>query len=286
MENPDLSYAFVNDEMVPMEKASLHVSDLSIQRGYGVFDFFKIRERHAFFLDDYLDRFYRSAEMMHLKVPFSPAKLKAIVYRLIKKNNLQESGIKMILTGGYSADGYLPASPNLILTQHNLSLPGREQLEHGIKIITHAYARDFPLAKTINYAMGIWLSNKIKDSQAADVLYQQQGIVSEFPRCNLFIVTDDNKVVTPADNVLHGVTRKNILKLAGKKYPTEEGTVTIDQLLRAREVFLTSTTKRIVPIVQVDGALIGTGKPGPVSLSLLDDLVSLEAEDSRINAFP
>jgi D-alanine transaminase/branched-chain amino acid aminotransferase len=279
-------YVFLNDNLVPLEKATLHVSDLSIQRGYGVFDFFKVSDGHPFFLDDYLDRFYRSASIMRLAVPYNADKLRGLIYRLIEKNNLAESGIKMILTGGYSTDGYHPDVPNLILTQHPLILPGKEVVEKGVKIITHEYVRDLPEAKTINYSMGIWLDDKIKSAHAADVLYHQQGVVSEFPRCNFFIVTREQKVITPAHAVLQGVTRKNVLKLASNKFVSEEATVTIDVVRSASEAFLTSTTKRVIPIVAIDGIPVGHGKPGPVSLSLLEDLVALESEDKRINARP
>lgn len=279
-------YVYLNREILALEKAFLHITDLSIHRGYGVFDFFKIKDGHAFFLEDYLDRFYHSAEIMHLAPPHTKKELKSIVYKLIEKNNLTESGIKMILTGGYSADGYQPATPNLIITQHNLSLPDQEQIEKGVKVITHEYVRELSEAKTINYSMGIWLIDKIRQSQASDVLYHQNGVVSEFPRCNFFIVKQDDTVVTPSRNVLHGITRKNILNLARRRYKAEEAVVTLDDVFRAKEAFLTSTTKRIVPIVQVDDKIIGNGKPGTVSLALLDDLVALENEDGKINAYP
>jgi len=277
-------YACLNDEILPLAKAFLHVSDLSIQRGYGIFDFFKIQDGYPFFLHDYLDRFYHSASVMHLEVPHKPEVLKSILYQLIEKNNLPESGIKMILTGGYSADGYQLDNPNLIITQHSLLLPPREQIEKGIKIITHEYRRDLPTAKTINYSMGIWLIDKIKERRAADVLYHEKGIVSEFPRCNFFIVKHDNTLVTPDNHVLRGITRKNVLKLATDSYSAEEGVITIKDIHQAKEAFLTSTTKRIVPIVQIDDKVIGNGKPGAITLSLLDDLVALEVEDHKISA--
>lgn len=279
-------YVYLNREILPLEKAFLHVTDLSIHRGYGVFDFFKIKDGHAFFLDDYLDRFYHSAGIMHLTPPHNKMELKSIVYKLIEKNGMPDSGIKMILTGGYSSDGYQPAAPNLIMTQHNLSLPGQEQIEKGVKIITHEYVRELSEAKTINYTMGIWLIDKIKQSLANDVLYHQRGIVSEFPRCNFFIVKQDNTVVTASANVLRGVTRKNILSLASKRYKAEEAIITLDDVYRAKEAFLTSTTKRIVPIIQVDDKMIGNGKPGNVSLALLEDLIALENEDSKLHARP
>ena len=272
-------YTYLHNEIVPAEKAFLHVRDLAIQRGYGIFDFFKIQDGHPFFLNDYLHRFYNSANVMRLVVPQSPEELKSIIYQLIEKNNIAASGIKMILTGGYSEDGYQPATPNLIITQHPLSLPGKEQIEKGVKIITHDYVRDLPTAKTINYSMGIWLINKIKEQEAYDVLYHQNNMVSEFPRCNFFMVRKDDTVVTPKDRVLHGITRKNILKLASKRYKTEEGTITLDDIYQAKEAFLTSTTKRIVPIVQINNTIISDGKPGSVSLSLLNDLISMEHDD-------
>ena len=275
-------YTYLHNEIVPAEKAFLHVRDLSIQRGYGVFDFFKIKDGHPFFLNDYLERFYNSAKIMHLTVPHSHEELESIIYQLIQKNNIAESGIKMILTGGYSEDGYQPAAPNLIMTQHPLTLPAKEQIEKGVKIIAHDYVRDLPAAKTINYSMGIWLINQVKIQQAYDVLYYQNNIVSEFPRCNFFIVKKDNTVVTPVDRVLRGITRKNILKLAAHRYKAEEGIITLDDIREAKEAFLTSTTKRIVPIVQINNTLINDGKPGAVSLSLLEDLITLEQDDLRL----
>lgn len=276
--NKDL-FAFVNSQIIPIAGANLHISDLAIQRGYGIFDFFKVQEKHAYFLEDYLNRFYQSAAQMQLNVPLAPEALKAVIQELLAKNNLVESGVKMILTGGYSADGYQPGNPNLLITQQPFSLPTQAQYDTGIKIITHEYVRELPTAKTINYTMGIRLIQKIKDSQADDVLYHQNGVVSEFPRCNFFIVRPDNTVVTPAENVLLGVTRKNVLNLAKEKYKVAEELVTLTDILEAKEAFLTSTTKRVLPIVQVDDKIIGTGKPGEVTLSLLADLIALEEKD-------
>lgn len=269
-------YSFLNNEFLPAEKTFVHVSDLATQRGYGIFDFFKIVNGRILFIDDYFDRFYKSAEIMRLPVPLTRAELKKVIKQLVQKNGLGDAGMKMILTGGYSSDGYEIANPNLIITQHSLSMPTASALEKGIKIITHEYVRDIPEVKTINYIMGIWLQKRVKDQGAGDVLYHMNNEVSEFPRCNLFIVREDNVVLTPAKRVLHGITRKNILSLSGKKYTIHESKVTLEDVLRAKEVFLTSTTKRIIPIVQVNETKINEGRTGPVSLDILTDLIELE----------
>lgn len=275
------SFAFVRGEIIPLENSFLHISDLSIQRGYGVFDFFKVNNGHAFFLNDYLDRFYHSAAVMRLVVPYVTRDLKKIIHQLIRQNDLPESGIKMILTGGYSRDGYQPGESNLIITQQPLILPASDLVEKGIKVVTYEYVRDFALAKTINYTMGIWLSNMVAEKNASDVLYFKNGVVSEFPRCNFFIVKEDGTIATADENVLLGVTRKHVLSLAAKHYRSTVGKITLDDVRNAKEAFLTSTTKRIVPVVQIDDTTIGDGNPGPITRSLLNHLIDLEKADQH-----
>ena len=269
-------YAYVRQEIVPLEQAHLHVSDLAIQRGYGVFDFFRIREGRPLFLEEYLSRFYASARLMHLPLPFSDGELKETIYKLMELNGLAVSGMKMILTGGYSDSGYDIVSPNLLLIQQPITLPAQALQERGLKLITQEYVREFPEVKTINYAMGIRLLQKIKVKGADDVLYHHKGVVSELPRCNFFLVRQDGTVVTPAHGMLHGITRKHVLELATKRYHAVEATVTLDDIRQASEAFLTSTTKRILPVVQVDDMVIGAGKPGAVTRQLLEDLVRFE----------
>lgn len=265
-------YSFLNNQFLPAEKMFVHVSDLAVQRGYGIFDFFKVVNGKVPFLDDYFDRFYRSAEFMQLPVTLSREELKKVVFELVQKNGVADAGIKMVLTGGYSPDGYEIAIPNLIITQHALTMPSAKMLEQGVKIITHEFRREMPLVKSINYTTGVWLQRTVKASNAYDVLYHLNGEVSEFPRCNLFVVKADGTVVTPHTHVLEGITRKNILSMQ----QVTAGKVTLQDVLMAREVFLTSTTKRAVPIVQVNDIRIGTGKPGPVVQQVLEELMRRE----------
>jgi branched-chain amino acid aminotransferase len=274
-------FAFIHNQIQPLDQAFLHISDLAIQRGFGVFDFFRLHQGQPLFLNDYLDRFYLSADMMGLSVPLQRKDLTETIMTLIGKNQLPVSGVKMILTGGYSADGYLPGEPNLIITQQPVTVPEAAKIEKGMKVITHEYVRELPLCKTINYTMGLRLLSRIREAGAEDVLYCQQGVVSEFPRCNFFIVKTDNTVVTPAEDVLRGITRQKVLELARPQYPTVEGVVTLADISQAREAFLTSTTKRIMPVVQVNDTPVGDGRPGEVTKALLQGLISLEEQHIR-----
>ncbi|MEI6749593.1 MAG: aminotransferase class IV [Bacteroidota bacterium] len=268
--------AYVNHVFLKEEKATLQVSDLAIQRGYATFDFFRIKDNCPLFLDDYLDRFYRSADFMHLHPVKSKEEVKEIIRELMEMNKLAESGMRLILTGGYSSDHYEPVSGNLLILQEKLQLPSQEKFATGVKVITYEYQRELPQIKSINYFMGIWLQQKLREQKAADVIYHKQGIVSELPRANILMVTKDQKILTPSKNILFGITRMKLLELAAKKYIVEEREVTISELINAEEVFMTSTTKRILPINQIDDFVIGNGKSGPVTALLNEEFIKIE----------
>ena len=268
--------AFVNNEFIEQEKAMLGISDLSIHRGYGIFDFFRTSNFVPLFLDNHLDRFFRSAAFLRLESLYTRLEIKKIIREMIGRNNMPDSGFKLILTGGYSPDGFQPVSSNFIILQMPVKLPNEAVFNKGLKIITYEYLRDLPSAKSINYLMGVYLQDKIQQQQADDVLYYKEGCVLEFPRSNVFIVTKSQTVITPQSDVLHGITRMKVLELASEKYETEEGIVSVEELKNAAEVFLTSSTKRGFPVLSVNNVLVGDGKPGPVTTDLYRSFIKME----------
>jgi len=265
-------FVIVNDSFVPEDKAALLVSDLAIQRGYGIFDFFRIIQSKPVFTDDHLDRFFNSASQMRLPVGKTKEELKALLLELAAKNNLPYSGIRITLTGGYSEDGYTIATPNLVIVQKPL-IVNKENSPEGISLVTYAHQRQLPDVKTIDYLMAIWLRPYVLQNNADEVLYHKDGVVTECPRSNIFIVNKDQEVITPAANILKGITRKHILKIASENFIIKEKDVTIDDIIHAKEVFITSTTKQVLPVLKVDGHAIGTGKPGEISLRLREEIV-------------
>lgn len=267
-------YTLVNDQLIPAEEATLRVQDLSIQRGYGIFDYFKTLNGKPVFLEDHLDRFYQSASILQLPVKPTRDTLKQLIAQLMEQNQLPDSGIRITLTGGYSPDGYTLSSPNMIMTQQPLP-DNKDQHTTGIHLVTYPHQRQLPAAKSIDYLMAVWLQSFVQQQQAQDVLYQQDGRVSECPRANFFIVTHDDKVVTPAHHILKGVIRKKVLQMTGVPYAVEEREVTLDDMYKAREAFITSTTKNILAVVNIDGQAIGTGKPGTITLDLAQRLQQL-----------
>ncbi|MDP3468704.1 MAG: aminotransferase class IV [Daejeonella sp.] len=260
-------FVWVNDSLIPSDEANVNIADLAVQRGYGIFDFFKTIDGKPVFLEDHLDRLFRSAVLMRLELKQSRDEIKVRIKRLIERNNLNDSGIKVILTGGFSSDGFNIAEPNLIISQQAFQIP-RSMSEKGISILTHEYQRQFSDAKTLDYLQAIWLQPILKEKKADDVLYYSDGMIRECPRANIFIVTKDQKVLTPESGMLKGVTRKQVLEISADAYETETRDISMEEFRNAKEVFITSTTKNILPVVQVDGHVIADGKPGEVSRAL------------------
>ncbi len=258
------------------DQATIGVNDLSIQRGYGLFDYFRTANHVPLFIDDYLDRFFNSARLLRLEPPHSKEQLKVIIYELIHRNNNADSGFRLLLTGGYSPDNFEPATPNFMILQQPIYLPSPERFQNGYSLILYEFMRDVPYAKSINYLMSIYLLDKIRQHNADDVLYIKNNCILELPRSNIFIITKEKVVVTPSLNVLQGITRKRVLEIAGKVYKTEERDITVDELNNAAEVFITSTTKRILPVTKINGTLVGDGTPGLITSALLKLYVEME----------
>ena len=266
---------FLNDRFIPMGQAAIPVTDLSVQRGYGIFDFFRLQENVLLYVEDHVRRFRHSSEAMHLQVTHTDEQMHHLIRELADRNNLKEAGIKMILTGGDSPDGWQIGAPSFLLMATPMALPIPAEPK-TVRVITHEYMRDIPEAKTINYTTGVWLQPKMKAEQADDVIYHRDGLLTELPRCNVFVVKGDQSVVTPKNGILEGITRKRLLEIAD--IPVSAADVTTDDLRNASEVFLTSSTKRIQSIVSIDGRQVGDGKPGPVTRALLERLLSKERD--------
>jgi D-alanine transaminase/branched-chain amino acid aminotransferase len=267
---------FLNDQFLPDDQALLHVSDLSMQRSYAIFDFFRTLNGVPLFMEDHLDRFEASAKAMHLPLSKSREEIRSIIKELIIRSSLAEAGIRLMLTGGYSTDSYHPATPNLLITCNPVKTATEADFEKGLSVITYEHQRELPAIKSINYGMAVWLQPLLQEKQADDMIYHQKGILTEFPRSNVFIVTTGQQLITPARNILYGITRKNVIALAAAYMPVEERDVTMDELLNSSEVFLTSTTKKILPVLKVDEKPVGNGQPGVITRELYRRFLELE----------
>jgi D-alanine transaminase/branched-chain amino acid aminotransferase len=127
--------------------------------------------------------------------------------------------------------------------------------------------------------MAIWLQPVIKQNGADDVLYYQEGIISECPRSNFFIVTKDDTIVTASKNILKGVMRNKLIEIAKTGFDVEERDVTIKEIKSAKEAFITSTTKTILPVREIDGHVFSADNK--VSIQLYHAMLQLQSTNNQ-----
>ncbi len=263
-------FTYINGEFVPAEKAMIHITDLGLLRGYGVFDFFRALQGSPIFLEDHLDRFEFSTNMLSLKISLSRRELKVNILKIIELNPHDLLGVKLICTGGYAEDGYTPTAPNLFM----LAKPFKfADYNAPLKLFPIEYCRDLPLIKSLNYLKPISIQKHLYEVGADDVLYHKNGNITESSRSNIFIVKN-GIIITPEKDVLAGVTRKNVIKLAQENnFQVEIRDITLQEVQSADEVFTTGSTKRIVPVTQVGDWKFSSGK---ITRTLYELLVERE----------
>lgn len=252
----------INKEFIKQEDAKIHVTDLGLRRGYAAFDFMRLHKGIPLFMDDHLDRFENSISLMNLELPITRAELKAHVLELIAINKQETAGLQLYLTAGEASDGVTVDKPNLLILQVPLPYYGPELYEHGGKLISHDYLRDLPEAKSTNYFRALRLSKQISAASATDVLYTHNGKVLETSRSNIFFIMPDGSVKTAKDNVLNGVSRRNLVRILPRHLNFEETNIDTNILSLASEAFISSTVRAVMPITFVDNKAIGDGKVG------------------------
>ena len=262
-----LSEVYLNGSFVHRDAAQLHLSDLAFLRGYGVFDYFRFVEGEPRFLSDHLDRLAASRD--YLGLGGAAGEYPSVIRELIRRNGVADGGIRIVVTGGYADDGYTPVDPNVAILPYAFTPPPERLYAAGCHCILHAYERQLPRAKTIDYIEGIRIQPLLRQRGADFPLYvDHAGNVRESDRSN-FMIVRDGRLITPVDDMLLGVTRKHILRLATELgIPSEERAVRVEELRTADEALICSSVKGVLPITRLDGEPVADGKPGVLTTRL------------------
>ncbi len=264
---------FVDGKFVSASEAVIPVDDLAIMRGFGVFDLLRTLNGKPLFLKEHIERLNTSARRIGLDLPWSNQELIEVVMKTLHRNEHPESNIRIVVTGGSSPDFITPqGKPRLIVMVTRAPELPEWWYSDGVKIITFSSERSIPGAKSIDYVQATIALKEARDQDAIEAVYvDRNGNALEGTTSNLFAFFKKS-LVTPGEGILNGITRNAVLDLAEKMVSVDIRNIQREELLTANEVFITGTNKVIVPVIQVDEATIGDGRPGPRTRKLMDAL--------------
>ena len=275
-------YVHINGQLVPKEQASVPLYDHGLLYGDGLFEGIRSYNGKVFKLDEHLDRLYYSATalMIHIAIPQEAMRL--AVLELCRKNDHQNGYIRLTVTRcvGLGLDPkHLPKDANVYISTEQLALYPKEMYENGLAIVTVSTRLPSPqvidprVKCTGKYANNVQAKMEANRAGAGEgLMLNQQGFVAECTGDNIFVVKDGIvKTPPPYGCGLEGITRNTVIMLArANGIEVEEVMMTQYDIYNAHECFLTGTGAEVIPAVSLDGRPIGTGKPGPVSLRLIE----------------
>jgi len=280
---PEELLVYIDGKFYPKSEAKISVYDHSLLYGDGVFEGIRAYNGVVFHLKAHIDRLYKSAHPIFLKIPLTKEQLTEAVLETLRKNNLTNAYIRLVVTRGVGDLGLdprkCPKATIIIITEPLLQLHSTEKVENGINtIITWVKRNPVDTAthemKSLNYLNSILGKIEANNTGADEAIcLDKTGYVCEGVGENIFIVRD-GKLLTPplSSGALDGITRALIIRLA-KKLGIEvlERNITPNELFTADEAFFTGTAAEVAPIREVNKRVIGAGKPGPVTKRIMQE---------------
>lgn len=269
--------AYVNGQYVPHRTASVHIEDRGYQFADGVYEVVTIFNNRMIDEEGHLDRLWRSLEELKMDAPMKRAPLKMVMREVIRRNGIENGIIYLQVTRGVAQrDHPFPkdVAPALVMTAKRLSMAKAQKTAvAGVNVITvpdiRWTRRDI---KSVSLLPNVLAKQEAKEKGAYEAFQiDEDGMVTEGSSTNAWIVTQEGKVVTrPTSNsILAGITRASLLReLKKHDIELELRSFSKEELNSAREVFLTSSTTYVMPVVKVDDKIIGNGHPGIVSQQL------------------
>lgn len=272
---------FLNGKFVSEKQAVVSVFDHGLLYGDGVFEGIRLYDTKIFRLDQHLDRLFASAKTIMLPVPMTKADLARACCETCRRNNLKNGYIRLVITRGVGYLGLNPfrcKSPTVFIIASTIELYPEEVYQQGVKLVTASTIRVNPAAvspsvKSLNYLNNIMAKIEAVNAGTVEALMlNSEGHVAECTGDNIFIVRN-NTIETPpiSAGALNGITRGVVFELAAHMgIPAVERNLTRYDIMTADECFLTGTAAEIVPVSALDGRIIGSGKPGTLTLNLMD----------------
>ncbi len=272
---------YMNGDLVAKEQAVVSVYDHGLLYGDGVFEGIRVYGGKVFLLEEHITRLYESALAIRLEIPLAPEAMTQAVEQTVAANGIADGYVRLVVTRGSGTLGLdirRTSDPQVIIIADTISLYPAEYYEQGLELITASTIRNHPSAlnpriKSLNYLNNILAKIEATDQGKIEALMlNHKGEVSECTGDNIFILKHDVLKTPPTDaGILEGITRDAVIRLAEQEGMTvEQVSLVRHDVYVADECFLTGTAAEVIPVVKVDGRVIGDGVPGPRTKRLLE----------------
>lgn len=282
---------YINGKFYEKEQAKVSVFDHGLLYGDGVFEGIRSYNRRVFKLKEHIDRLFESAQSIMLKIPLTRPQLIKATVDTIKINKLDNAYIRLIVTRGEGDLGLDPRKcykgATIIIIADRIALYPQKLYREGLSIVTVPTVRNLPEAlnpqiKSLNYLNNILAKIEAGNAGCDEaIMLDSLGYVAECTGDNIFVAKGGHLYTPPqCMGTLRGITRDAILEIARKnKIGAHEHVITRHEVYISDECFLTGTAAEIIPVVKVDGRIIGSGKPGKLTLALKKKFKALTAKD-------
>jgi len=266
--------------------AKISVFDHGLLYGDGVFEGIRAYNGRVFKLKEHIDRLFYSAKAILLVIPMLPGKISEAVLESCRVNKIRDGYIRLVVTRGVGTLGLNPRScknPSVIIIAGKIQVYPTALYARGMEIVTVPTVRNLhsavnPAVKSLNYLNNILAKIEANNAGVEEaVMLNAEGFVAECTADNLFIVKNGELFTPPLSaGALYGITRQTVIELAQEAgLKVSEPNLTRYDLFNADECFLTGTGAEIMPVIKIDGRVIGSGKPGALTRKLVEDYRAL-----------
>lgn len=242
-------YFSKNGFILPFSDAVIPLENITYQYGFGVYETLKVRNKILYFVKQHVERLIQSAKIIGLEHVFVHKQIQSYIHELNDKNDVQSCNLKILLIGGKTVDNsllfILPLAP---------IFPDRKLYSKGATAETVCYERFLPNAKTLNMLPSYLFYTKVKKNGHYDALFlDKQNNILEGTRTNFFAIKGNTLITPPKEKVLEGVTEQTVIAVAKKNgFEVREEEIPYSKLSSFDGAFLTSTSSKIIPIIQID----------------------------------
>ena len=282
---------YLDGKLVNKEDAKISVFDHGFLYGDGVFEGIRAYNCLVFKLNEHIDRLYESAHSLMLDIPLTKKEMIDAVIRTLKANRIADGYVRLVVSRGVGDLGLDPrkchGNQTIVIIADKIKLYPEKFYKEGMAIITVPTIRNVceavnPQIKSLNYLNNILAKIEAVNSGYEEALMLNSlGYVAECTGDNIFIIKKRKLYTTPQTmGSLRGITRDAVLEIAGKfDLSAGEAMLTRHEIFNADECFLTGTAAELIPVVKVDGRVIGSGKPGKLTLEILKEFHNLTKKD-------